>query len=334
VNHGYEYRERIDRRAAALTVVAHLARRYRHSSEAQWRGRVERGEVLLDGRPARPEAVLRQGSTLAWRRPSWEEPPAPMSWAVLYRDEHLLAAAKPPGLPTLPGGGYLERTLLALVRRRHPGAVPAHRLGRGTSGIVLFALSALARSRVAAAWRAREVTRVYRALAAGVPARPAFVVETPIGPAFHPRLGMVHAARPGGRRALSRVVSLERRGGDSLVEVTIDTGRPHQIRIHLAAAGHPLVGDPFYVAGGAPRPDGEGRPGDVGYALHAARLALAHPVARRPLDIECLPPPALRPTAAARGACAPPRRAPIRGTLRPPSPGGRRSTGRSRSPRR
>jgi 23S rRNA pseudouridine1911/1915/1917 synthase len=90
---------------------------------------------------------------------------------------------------------------------------------------------------------------------------------------------------------------LERRGGEpasALVEVAIETGRPHQIRIHLAFAGHPLVGDPLFGAGGLPLPGTRALPGDPGYLLHAQRLELDHPVSGARLVIECPPPPALR----------------------------------------
>jgi 23S rRNA pseudouridine1911/1915/1917 synthase len=86
---------------------------------------------------------------------------------------------------------------------------------------------------------------------------------------------------------------LAARGGNALVSVRIPTGRPHQIRIHLAAAGHPLVADPLYVRGGVPGP-APGLPGDAGYFLHAHRLGLAHPTSGRALVLECAPPPELR----------------------------------------
>lgn len=294
MNAGFEYRERVGAAGHGRTVLAHLAGRYRHSSESDWRGRILRGEVLLDGAVTAEAAVLRAGQSLVWRRPPWEEEPVPLAFAVLHRDAHLLAVAKPRGLPTVPnGGGFLTHTLLHLVRRLAPAASPLHRLGRGTSGLVLFGLTSEARAAVSAAWRTAAVRKVYRALVRGVPARAAFTVDTPIGPVPHPRLGRVHAACAGGRPSLSHVTVLAARGGDAVVDVAIDTGRPHQIRIHLAAAGHPLVGDPLYAPGGLPLPD-PGLPGDLGYRLHAHVLELAHPATGAALVLECAPPPELR----------------------------------------
>jgi 23S rRNA pseudouridine1911/1915/1917 synthase len=293
VNAGFVYREEVGAGAAGRTVLAWLSRRYRHSTEAAWRARVAAGEVRVDGVAALAMDVLRPGQTLVWHRPPWEEPAVPLGFAVLYRDPHLLAVAKPRGLPSVPNGGFLEHTLLFRVRRVHPEAVPMHRLGRGTSGLVLFARTDGARRAVAAEWRAGRVEKEYRALVTGRPVLDSFTVEAPIGLVPHPRLGHVHAATPGGRPAVSHVRVLERRGDRALVAIAIPTGRPHQIRIHLAAAGHPLVGDPLYVAGGGPGPS-PGLPGEGGYRLHAHRLALAHPADGRRLALECPPPPELR----------------------------------------
>jgi 23S rRNA pseudouridine1911/1915/1917 synthase len=274
-------------------VLAYLAERYRHSSEAVWSARLRAGEVSVDGRTAEPHDLLRAGQSLTWQRPPWEEPPVPLAFAVLYRDAHLLAVAKPRGLPTVPNGGFLTHTLLHVVRTTVPEAVPMHRLGRGTSGLVLVARTEAARAALAAAWREGGVDKVYRALVVGRPARDVFTVDVPIGRVAHPRLGEVHAASSPGKPSRTDVRVVAERGAHTLVEARIPTGRPHQIRIHLAAAGHPLVGDPLYVAGGRPG-ENPALPGEGGYRLHAHRLAFDHPATGRRLALECAPPPELR----------------------------------------
>lgn len=298
-NHGHTYREQIDARGAGRAVLAHLSARFGRASPAEWEERIALGQVRLDDAPTFAETLLRAGQWLAWIRPPWVEPPVPLYAPVLHEDSVLLAVAKPSGLPTMPGGGlYLEHTLLAVVRRRFPEASPMHRLGRDTSGVVLFSRTAAAGRIVQEAFRSRRLRKVYRALCTGHPARDAFSVDARIGEVVHPLLGTVHAASAGGVHARSHVRVLERRQREgeppsALVEVEIETGRPHQIRIHLAHAGHPLVGDPLFGVGGTPLPGTRALPGDPGYLLHAQRLELDHPLDGSRLAIECTPPPAL-----------------------------------------
>ena len=287
MNRGFAYRERI---RDAAPVLAHLAGRHRHSTEAQWRARLERGEVERNGLPVAPGALLAPGDELVWHRPPWDEPEADTRWRLLFEDDLLVAVAKPGGLPTLPGGGFLEHTLLAQVRLRYPEASPMHRLGRATSGIVLFARSHAAGARVQSAWREHRVVKGYRALAEGLAREDDMVITAPIGPVPHPWLGTLFAASAHGKPALSRARVLERRPSSTLFEVLIETGRPHQIRIHLAWAGHPLVGDPLYAPGGLPRPDLPALPGDGGYLLHAERLEFPHPASGEMVRLWAAPP--------------------------------------------
>lgn len=297
LNGGYTYREELGHRARGLTVLAYLTRRHGHSDEREWQARLDRSEVRLDGEVARGTEELRAGQRLEWRRPPWNEEEVPLGYDLLYQDAALLAVSKPGGLPTLPGGGFLEHTLLNVVRRDFPQVSPLHRLGRGTSGLVLFARTPEAASNLTRAWREGRVDKRYRALASGVAQQDEYTVTTPIGPVPHPRLGSVFAASAAGKASRSEARVLERRAGDggqTLFEVDIPTGRPHQIRIHLASVGHPLVSDPLYAPGGLPRADLPGLPGDGGYLLHAARLAFSHPLTGERLALHAPLPPELR----------------------------------------
>jgi 23S rRNA pseudouridine1911/1915/1917 synthase len=294
LNEGCEYRERIGPDAEGRTVLAYLSQRYDHSSAAEWAERIASGHVCIDSLRAHPESILRRGSELLWQRPPWTEPDAPLSFSVLYEDEDLLAVDKPAGLPTLPGANFLKTTLLSLVRSYAPDAAPVHRLGRWTSGLVLCARNRHARKELMRQWSANKVGKRYRALACGLPDRDELSISAPIGPVPHALLGSVHAVDPNGKHSLTQVSVLERRTDSFLCDVRIATGRPHQIRIHLAAAGHPLKGDALYVAGGLPAPDTHALPGDPGYHLHAAELNVLHPATGCELVITCEPPELLR----------------------------------------
>ena len=294
-NQGFAYEEHVGPQVAGRSVLEHLAGRYRHSTVTEWEWRIRGGQVRLDGLRASSADRLRAGQRLIWNRPPWREPLVPLGFAVLYADADVLAVAKPSGLPTMPAGGFLTHTLFWQVRRRFPGASPVHRLGRGTSGVVLFARSARARRSLACAWRAEQVERIYLGLVDGRPDRRRFSIDLPIGPVPHPLLGTVYGASAGGRSARTIVHTLRAEHHASFVEVRIETGRSHQIRIHLAAAGHPLVGDPLYGPGGLPRPGSRALPGDGGYLLHAARLVFPHPASAALTMVECAPPPGLRP---------------------------------------
>jgi 23S rRNA pseudouridine1911/1915/1917 synthase len=290
LNKGCEYRERLGPDADGRTVLTYLSQRYCHSSTAEWAERIASGYVLIDSRSVTAENILHQGSELVWQRPPWIEPEAPMSFSVLYEDEDLLAVAKPAGLPTLPGADFLQTTLLYLVRAYAPDAAPLHRLGRWTSGLVLCSRNHRSRKDVMQQWQANNVGKRYRALANGLPDQDEITISVPIGPVPHALLGSIHAASPKGKPSLSHVTVLKRRTDSFLCDVRIATGRPHQIRIHLAAAGHPLVGDPLYTGGGLPLPDTRALPGDPGYHLHSAELSFLHPRTGHELVIECEPP--------------------------------------------
>jgi 23S rRNA pseudouridine1911/1915/1917 synthase len=292
MNRGWSYREQVGPDAAGLTVLAYLTATRLHSSAAEWAARLHRGEVEIEGARVGHDTVLDAGQTVVWHRPPWNEADVPAHFTVIHEDDSILAVNKPSGLPTMPAGGFLAQTLLTLVRARHGDASPLHRLGRHTSGVVLFARHAAAASALARAWRHRAVKKTYRALSLGSTRTDMIVIDAPIGPVRHPRLGTVQAARKDGKPSHSVATVFERRHDQTLFSVDITTGRPHQVRIHLAYAGFPLVGDPMYEEGGGLKANA-GLPGDGGYQLHAELLQFTHPATGETITLHAPPPLAL-----------------------------------------
>jgi 23S rRNA pseudouridine1911/1915/1917 synthase len=332
LNGGWIYKDRVGPADRTLWLSEFYASRYRHSDRDVWRRRLETGEIRLNGGGLKSDGPLAVGDRLAWHRPPWQEEAVPGSWRVVFDDGDLYVIDKPSGLPVLPGGGWLEHTLLRLLQCRlseggsgggaQGGAPqPVHRLGRHTTGLLVCArtpgmrswLSALLRESTAAALCVaggqdlaghREMPpglcrKTYRALTTPFPFDLApgesFEITTPIRRNPHPHLGQIWSgsAPADGERglpAISRITLLERRNDASLVDVTIGSGRPHQIRIHLASIGAPLLRDPLFLPGGEARPGM--RPGDGGYLLHAHQIRLPMPDGGE-LELEAPCPPEL-----------------------------------------
>ena len=309
-NQGHAYRDRVDRPASSIT--GFYAERYRHSDQTVWMERLTAGEIWCNGQQLRADAPLVAGDRLVWHRPPWQEAAVPVlsERSIVFDDGDLLVLNKPSGLPVLPAGGFLEHTLLRQMQAWAPEARPVHRLGRFTSGLLVCArrpstrawLSAQLRESTSAAADSaapQACRKLYRALCQPLPADWALgetrVISAAIGRSPHPLLGQICcAAQPGDSAALpsrSELTLLEHRAEAALVEVAIATGRPHQIRIHTAAIGAPLLGDPLYRAGGLADP--AVLPGAGGYQLHAHRLSLVLP-AGVPLQLEAPLPSALR----------------------------------------
>ena len=314
MNQGWTYRDRIQPHTAGQTVLAYYSQRYQHSSQAEWQTRIEQQQILLNGQPTSAQTLLKSGHQLSYYRLPWKEPAAPLNFKILYEDDHLWVISKPSGLPVLPGGGFLEHTLLHQLRLHYPNQspIPIHRLGRGTSGAMLIAKTQIARANLARQFRTRSATQVatiktpenpqtlaniYRALVG--PTSPSqlpehFTCTYSIGKLPHNRIGHIYGHHPAGLPARSDCTVLQRTSTSTLLKVSIFTGRPHQIRIHLAAKGYPLQGDPLYPIGGAPAPNCTARPGDIGYHLHAHQLQFIHPQTGQPIFITAEPPSILK----------------------------------------
>ena len=228
MNQGWIYRDDVDRAATGLTLLAFYTQQYRHSSQQEWQERIHAGQILVDGQPASAQTRLHRGQQLAYHRPPWSEQIVPLAFEVCYDDGDVVVIAKPAGLPVLPGGGFLEHTLWWQMQQDNPHTppVPIHRLGRGTSGLVLMARSPQARSELSRQLRAQTIGKTYRALVGKGDLRDRFSIDHPIGKIPHPVLGYVYGATPEGRFARSDCRVLQRHPDTTLLEVTILTGRP------------------------------------------------------------------------------------------------------------
>lgn len=263
-----------------------LAERLPDVSRARVQALIEDGRVSVDGAVRKPSHRLSGGETVVVDVP----PPAPetlepepIALTVVHEDAQVLVVDKPAGMVVHPGAGHARGTLAAAALAhapavagvggpRRPGIV--HRLDKDTSGLLVLAKSALAYERLAAQLADRTMARAYLAIVHGRVRADNGVIDAPIG--RHPRDRVRMAVRPKGqgKRAVTRYRVLERFEHFTYLEVTLETGRTHQIRVHLAALGHPVAGDDVY--GGR---SGRSLPLPfAGHALHAARLAFVHPV--------------------------------------------------------
>lgn len=290
-NHGCVYRDRVLPEHAGMRVLDYHVAHFRHSSAAQWSGAIERGAVRVNGRVARADELVRAGDELEYHRDPWIEPAAPLAFRVVHEDEHVLVVDKPAGLQVLPAGGFLVHTLLHQVRASdaaRAAAAPVHRLGRGTSGLVLFGKTAAARASLSRQFRECTPCKTYYALVQGTALPRSCIARQPIGKVSHGPLS-IYAARADGKPSITRVRVLRRdtAAQRSLVAAQPITGRADQIRIHLAACGAPIVGDPLFGVGG--HAIGDVPPGVGGYLLHAAGLRFAHPRDGRALKLRSSP---------------------------------------------
>ncbi|MFH2009529.1 MAG: RluA family pseudouridine synthase [bacterium] len=205
--------------------------------------------LLLNGSPAhKPGIRVRRGDELLIRRPTPVEPDVPRTFEVLADGPGYLAVSKPAGLPVHPTARYLNNTLTALIRERYgpdSGINMAHRLDRETSGIVLFGTNPAATRQLKLAFRDGLVQKRYLAVVHGDLAEPA-LVDLPLGPAPGSVIRIRMGVLEGGQPACTRLEPLRRYGTHTLVQASPVTGRQHQIRVHLEALGHALVGDKLY----------------------------------------------------------------------------------------
>ena len=291
--------------------------------------RTQAGRLIADkrvsarGKALRASALLERGAEVTVEfapeaAPPRTYAPAHANLRFVYEDEHLAVLDKPAGLVVHPGPGHWNDTLVNVLVGRgtalsagstegRPGIV--HRLDRDTSGLLLVAKSDLAHRRLAGAIERRQVKRVYAALVWGHLRKSPVDIEAPI--ARHPKERKRMTVAQGGRHAVTHAAVVARFAHADLLRVRLGTGRTHQIRVHLAHVGSPIVGDREYSFGGSRRVTPSARveaerleglaPRQM---LHAAALSFAHPISGVPLSLTSEWPEDLRPALAEAAADA------------------------------
>lgn len=275
----------IPAQCAGMRLDQALARLLPEHSRSRIRAWIDAGQVTLAGAAAEAKRRLAGGERVVVtplpdpRAAAFAPQPIPL--AIVYEDEALIVIDKPAGLVVHPGSGNWDGTLANALLHHLPAlagvarAGIVHRLDKDTSGLLVVAKTATAQTDLVRQLQAKSVRRDYLALATGDIARGG-TIDAPIGrhPVRRTSMAVVRTGKP----AVTHYEVRERFGECTLLSCRLETGRTHQIRVHLASLGHPLVGDPAYGhRGGVPFPR---------QALHAWRLGLVHPVTRRRLTWE------------------------------------------------
>ena len=291
----------VEEAAAGERLDRWLVRAMPDLSRARLQALIAGGEVLVDGRRARPSLRLKAGQAILVRVPAPQAAvpqPEDIPIAVVYEDRHLLVVDKPAGLSVHPGAGRASGTLVNALLHRvrdlsgiggvlRPGIV--HRLDRGTSGLLVVAKDDATHLALSRQFAGRSVEKEYLAVVIGVPRAAEGTIDAPIGrdPVHRKRMSV---RAPRGRAARSTYRIEERLDGAALLRVRISTGRTHQIRVHVAALGHPVAGDETY--GGRRRPASRRPEARAALetltrpALHAARLAFTQPATGERMSFE------------------------------------------------
>jgi 23S rRNA pseudouridine1911/1915/1917 synthase len=268
---------------AGLRLDAFLAARGAFPSRAAAQRGIERGEVTVDGaaRPKNHRIEAGERVAIARDEAAPEARPGAVPIEVVHQDEHLLVVDKPAGLVTHPAPGHRGVTLAELLPE---GSRVVHRLDKDTSGLLLVARSEEALEALQRQMKAREITREYTALVEGHPDADRGTIDAPIGRDRGNRTVM-STRTDRARDAVTHFEVVERLPRTALLRVRLETGRTHQIRAHLEAIGHPVVGDPQYGGSASGRRIGLGR-----QFLHASTLMFRHPFTRELVRCESKPP--------------------------------------------
>lgn len=277
-----------------VSVLDYLTRRFTYLPQDAWQQLLAAGKITCGGERCDGARIVAQGEVIGCELPEHTAPVVNLDYAIVYEDDWLLAVNKPPGLRVHSGGKFVQANLVYHLRHVRQPACPSvdlvNRLDANTSGLVLLAKDKAVLSALVQQFKEGTVTKRYLAVVSGRPAPAAGTIDLPIGPVAQALVPRFAIDREQGKAAVTHYRTLHSIGDDyTLLALTPATGRTHQLRVHLAAIGHPIAGDALYTMSDAdylayrtnpPPPEILQR-----QALHSHQLQFLHPVAKTTLTL-------------------------------------------------
>lgn len=280
------YSSKVPESCREISILTYLANRFTYLTESAWSQLVQEGRISCNDCICDVTTMVRPGDSISCHLPDFEAPVVNFDYTILYEDEWLLAVNKPAGLRVHSSGKFINANLMYHLRHRHRPASPeanlVNRLDADTSGLVLLARDKVVLSQLMRQFAEGLVVKEYLAVVTGRPCPAHGTIDLPIGPVLDARVPRFGIDSAQGKPAVTHYRTLRNLTEHfTLLELKPETGRTHQLRVHLAAIGHPLAGDALYTMNDNDYLDWRLNPKQTplqGQALHSHRLQFTHPV--------------------------------------------------------
>jgi RluA family pseudouridine synthase len=278
-------------------IIDYLCTRFTYLSRQEWEENVTNGKISIDAKTPDLNYIVEPGTTLVYDPGEFEEPPANLEYKIIYEDEWFIGINKPGNLLVHRAGKSFRNNLMYQLRYNNdppfPDAHPTHRLDRDTSGVVLVAKNVQERAAVGTSFAEQKINKQYSAIVHGIPDGSQRIIDAPIANAQCPSISYKFHVDQLGKPAVTELLNITPIGNNfSLLKLKPHTGRTHQIRIHCAFIGHPIVGDKLYGLSEAEYIQWRDQPTlntpvlFYRHALHCAAMEFVHPIDNRLVRIE------------------------------------------------